>query len=103
MVTDDATRNFETVALTEGVLDLIYCSFDRIGANGTLCAGSLDAGPQLLPIEGLPAAIFLHNDKRGNLRSLIGSEAAITLLALTATPRHRDFISVALIKHARIT
>lgn len=83
---DDLGGNLPVPFLLEFVGDLVHGELDFVHGNGAFLAGLEKAGQELVPGEGLAAAVALHDVQFLALDDLIGgeSEGALEALATAA-------------------
>src|SRR6266542_597899 len=82
---DLARGHLALLSVVQSRFDLIHDRVELRRRHGALLAGLDESSPQLLSVEGLAAAVLLHDDVGDLLDRFIGSEAAAAGNALPAT------------------
>src|SRR6478735_7530676 len=83
---DDECWNFLLAALGELALQSFGVLLERIRGDRALVAGDAQASQHLLAFERHAFAVFFHVRRQRVLDALVGGEAALAAVTLTATP-----------------
>src|SRR5256885_9444089 len=85
--------------LLEAALDAVDDGLDLLGGDWPFAAGQLQAGDDLLPVEGLAAAVLLHHHGKDLFHPLVGGEATLAGEAFAPPPDHGPLVGEPRVDH----